>query len=148
MKAMLCLAALLAACSDDVAPNATVLSATPDMLTMSDDSANDLTITVQYDDGDGDLGGGVAEVHDCRSDTYETMFTIPDLVAQKEHITGKIDLYLNDVGPVPADALPATCSQLGVKALGDGQAVFCVVLVDVAGHRGSGSCTPVISLLP
>lgn len=148
MKAMLCLAALLAACSDDVAPNATVLSATPDMLTMSDDAANDLTITVQYDDGDGDLGGGTAEVHDCRSDTYETTLAIPDLVAQKEHITGKIDLYLNDVGVVAADALPKTCADLGVKALGDMQAVFCVVLVDTAGHRGSGSCTPVISLLP
>src|SRR5439155_27160824 len=62
----------LAACTSDVAPNATVESATPDSITTGDDRLNDLTITVGYEDGDGDLGVGVAEVHDCRADALVT----------------------------------------------------------------------------
>jgi hypothetical protein len=148
MRKTLGLVAMLAACSDDVAPNVTVEHATPDSLTMSDDAANDLTITVGYDDGDGDLGGGTAEIHDCRSDAYQTIFAIPELVASHEHITGRIDLYVNDVGVVAPDTLPKTCADLGVKPLADMQAIFCIVLVDTAGHRGTGDCTPPISLVP
>lgn len=154
MKSTLALALALTACgADDVAPHATVKTATPDRLTMSDDAANDITITVAYDDGDGDLGGGIAEVHDCRGDALDTMLAIPDiasadLVAQHAHIAGTLDLYVNNVGAVSAQVVPKTCSDLGVGALADMQTVFCIVLVDASGHRGGGDCTKPVSLFP
>lgn len=148
------LATVLAACgSDSPAPGVKIDAVTPDTLTMSDDAANDVTITVGYEDADGDLGGGLAEVHDCRADALVTMLAIPpiaspDRVAAKDPISGKLDLYVDDVGPSAAAPLPATCSDLGVAALADGQTVMCVILVDTAGHRGQGDCTSMITLLP
>src|SRR5215467_13962300 len=91
---------ILAACGGESAtPSVTVKSATPDRLTMSDDSANDLTITVTYDDGDG--GGGTADVHDCRADDLVTTLAIPaiappDIVKDKSPISGELDLYVNN----------------------------------------------------
>ena len=49
-------------------------------------------------------------------------------------------------GAAPATALPKLCADLGVAALAAGTAVFCVVLVDAAGHRGDGDCTKAITL--
>src|SRR5262249_2175466 len=76
----LALLALLftAACADDdPAPTVSVRSATPDSLTPDDDRLDDLTITIDYTDADGDLGGGTAEIHDCRSDALVTILDIP-----------------------------------------------------------------------
>ena len=123
-------------------------SATPDKLTPSDDAADDLTITLRYDDGDGDLGGGVADVYDCRADGVVIELAIPEIAAQSgQHITGALELHVNDVGDIAAGALPTTCSGLGVKPLAAGTTVFCVVLADAAGHRGSGDCTGPIAIL-
>ena len=152
MRKLLLVVVGLAACgSDSVAPTADVTAATPDALVLDDDTMNDLAITVKYTDPDGDLGGGVAEVHDCRADALVTMLPIaaiapPDVVASKSEISGTLDLYVDDVGDAATDAMPATCSDLGVAALGTGTTVFCVVLVDAAGHRGAGSCTQAITL--
>jgi hypothetical protein len=145
---------VLAACSSEsIAPSVKVESVTPDTVTMSNDAANDVTITVGYEDGDGDLGGGVAEVHDCRADALVTMLAIPpiaspDRVAAKDPISGTLALYVNDIGATTSAPLPPTCSDLGVAALSDGQTVMCVILVDAAGHRGTGDCTKPITLLP
>jgi len=138
----------LAACSDsDPNPTATVMAVTPDTIAPDDDTRDDVTITLRYDDGDGDLGGGIAEVHDCRSDELVTTLAIPAIAPTGgEHITGTLELHVNDVGASITSALPATCSDLGVAALADSQTVFCVVLVDVAGHRGTGDCTSAITL--
>lgn len=137
----------LAGCAADVTPSASIQSVTPDQLTLSDDAANDLTITLRYDDGDGDLGGGVAEVHDCRADALITELAIPPIAGGgAQHITGALDLHVNDVGDVATVALAATCAELGVVPLAAATAVFCVVLVDAAGHRGGGDCTAPIAI--
>jgi hypothetical protein len=143
---------LLAACGGySVAPTADVTAATPDALVTSDDTMNDLTITVKYSDADGDLGGGTAEVHDCRADALVTMLAIPAIappavVADKSAIDGELDLHVDDIGAADVAAMPATCSDLGVAALDTSHVVFCVVLVDAAGHRGPGSCTQPIEI--
>ena len=145
---------LVAACgSDSPAPTVKIESATPDALTMSNDALNDLTIEVSYEDSDGDLGGGIAEVHDCRADALVTSLAIPpiaspDRVAEKDPISGKLELYVDDVGATVPAPLPAMCSDLGVAELADGTTVMCVILVDTAGHRGTGDCTKPIALAP
>lgn len=143
--------ALVAACSDDPAPLATVEAATPDRLTMSDDGADDLTITVKYEDADGDLGGGVADVFDCRNSALLTSLPIPQIapdgvVDEMAKITGRLELHVNDVGEASTLALPAECSDLGIAAQTATTTVFCIVLVDAAGHRGGGDCTGTITL--
>jgi hypothetical protein len=145
--------ALLAACTDDPAPTVTVTAATPDMLTPADDRADDLTITVDYDDADGDLGEGIARIHDCRDATLVTELPIPaiapkSIVDDHTHITGTLELHVNDVGAAAAVTLPDECDELGVAALSANESIFCVVLVDAAGHVGSGDCTQAIALVP
>ncbi len=63
-----------------------------------------------------------------------------------DHITGTLELHVNDVGAIASTALPETCADLGVAELASAETVFCVVLVDAAGHRGDGDCTAPISL--
>jgi hypothetical protein len=137
------LVAAVAGCSDDsVTPSVTITNATPETLLPDDDLLDDLTITVRYDDGDGDLGGGIAEIHDCRADGLVTELPIPQIAPSPgDHITGTLDLHVNDVGAVSSAALPEVCEELGVAELGANEAVFCVILVDAAGNRGAGDCT-------
>jgi hypothetical protein len=143
------LIACLAACTDDPAPSATIEAATPDQLTPSDDTLDDLTIQLRYDDRDGDLGGGVADVYDCRADGVMIELPIPPIAADADqHITGTLELHVNDIGAVTSTALPEVCAALGVRELAANAAVFCVVLADAAGHRGGGDCTPPIELAP
>jgi hypothetical protein len=137
-----------AACAADPTPSAAIKSVTPEQLTASDDTLDDLTITLRYDDGDGDLGGGVADVYDCRADGVVIELAIPDIASGSgQHITGTLDLHVNDIGDVAPTALPETCAKLGVKSLAAGTAVFCVVLADAAGHRGDGDCTGPIAIM-
>jgi hypothetical protein len=139
----------LAACAADATPSAEIQSVTPEQLTVSDDSLDDLTIALRYDDGDGDLGGGVADVYDCRADGVLIELPIPAIAADRDqHITGTLDLHVNDIGDVATTALPTACSKLGVKPLATDTAVFCVVLTDAAGHKGAGACTGSIALMP
>lgn len=139
-----------AACGDaDPTPTATITAATPETLAPDDDARDDITITVRYDDGDGDLGDGVAEIHDCRADDLITVLPIPAIAPAGvvgEHITGTIELHVNDVGAITSTALPEVCADLGVDELGGAETVFCVILVDAAGNRGAGDCTGVIAL--
>ena len=147
MKPAILLVLVLAACSDDPAPGASIKTATPAQLVPSDDARNDLTIAVRYDDSDGDLGGGVAAVHDCRATELVTELAIPQIAAETgQHITGTLELHVNDIGAIEAAALPDACDELGVATLPANTAVFCVVLTDAAGHRGGGDCTQPIGL--
>ena len=144
---VLVVSVVAAACSDNPAPGATIKSATPDQLVPSDDARNDLTIAVRYDDGDGDLGGGVADIYDCRAAAAMTALAIPEIAQDRgQHISGTLELHVNDIGALPAGALPDVCDELGVAALAAGSAVFCVVLEDAAGHRGGGDCTQPIEI--
>jgi hypothetical protein len=141
------LALVVAACSDDPAPSATIESVTPDQLMPSDDMRDDLTITLRYDDGDGDLGGGVADVYDCRGGDVMIELAIPPIAEDTgQHITGTLELHVSDIGAITSTALPKVCADLGVKALAANTAVFCVVLADAAGHRGGGDCTQPIEV--
>lgn len=150
----MCLAGWLAACgSDSTSPSASVKQVTPEQLTASNDELDDLTITLDYDDGDGDLGGGIAKVHDCRAEALITELLIPEIAPESvvdddRHITGELVLRINDVGAIAPEAMPATCKDLGVADLAVDQAVFCVILVDAAGHAGDGDCTKAITLAP
>ena len=152
MRALLLLALLAGACADDdPAPLVTVVSATPGELTTSDDLADDLRILVEYDDADGDLGEGIAQVHDCRGEQLRTELAIPAIAPADvigAHITGTLDLHITDVGAAVSATSPAVCDELGVSALAAGETVFCVVLVDAAGHEGAGDCTQPITLAP
>jgi len=137
-----------AACTDDPAPSATIQSATPDRLTPSDDTQDDLMIQLRYDDHDGDLGGGLADVYDCRADAVMIELPIAAIAAGAgQHITGTLDLHVNDIGALTATTMPRTCADLGVKPLAADTAVFCVVLTDAAGHRGGGDCTLPIAIV-
>lgn len=143
---------LLAACADDdPAPAVTIRSATPDSITPDEDRLDDLTITIDYRDADGDLGGGTAEIHDCRSAALLTILDIPaiapdDIVEGDSGISGSLELHVNDVGATTSSALPDACADLGVGEMSATEAVFCVILVDAAGHAGPGDCTASIAI--
>lgn len=145
--------AALVACSDPAPePSATVLSAAPDTLYLGDDTRNDLTIVIEYADGDGDLGRGTARVHDCRASDVVTEISLPSIATDEAvdegvAITGELELRVNDVGDVSlATASPPACADLGAPAPAVGEAVFCVILVDSAGHAGPGDCTAPLAL--
>ena len=154
IRTLVLASALLAGCTDeDPNPTATVTAATPDTLSPSDDLLDDLTITIEYADGDGDLGGGTAEVHDCRGEGLVTALLIPQIAAAavveaKTPITGTLDLHVNDVGALATATLAAACADLGAAAPTSTETAFCVILVDTAGHRGDGDCTAAITLTP
>lgn len=150
MRCCLALLLIAAACgTDDPAPTAHVVSFTPEQLAPDNDLADDLRILVEYEDADGDLGEGIAQVHDCRGDALTTELAIPAIAADDvvgSPIRGSLDLYVNDVGASASSALPAVCEELGISAPGPDETVFCVVLVDAAGHAGAGDCTAPITL--
>jgi len=141
---------IVAACtSGDPAPSVEIVSASPQALAPANDLQNDLRMLVTYKDGDGDLGTGSARIQDCRAEELVTELEIPAIAPADKvgssKIEGSIDLSLDDVGAVAVAALPATCAELGVE-LAAGSTVFCVQLVDAAGHVGPGDCTAAIAL--
>lgn len=153
MRRMLLVVLVSLGCGDpDPAPSAAIIEVTPDSLDPALDDADDLTIRLEYADGDADLGGGTAAVHDCRADGLVVELLVPPLAsdeAVKEGvpIEGVLDLIVNDVGWIEADAeLPSACEDLGAPELSDGDVVFCVVLTDAAGHSGDGDCSPRVTI--
>ena len=85
------------------APSVEVVSATPDALVTTDDALDDLTIRVRYEDPTGDLGGGTARVHDCRSAAVVTELGIPTIsnavgVDEKIAISGELELVVTEPG--------------------------------------------------
>jgi hypothetical protein len=147
--------AIAGGCGDDeVAPSAAILEVAPESLDPALDDADDLTIRLEYDDGDADLGGGTAAVHDCRADGLVVELLIPpvasdEAVEEGVPIEGELELIVNDVGWVdPAAQPPAECADLGAPDPSEGEAVFCVVLTDAAGHAGDGDCSPPVAIAP
>jgi hypothetical protein len=141
-------------CADfAVAPTAVVVDIAPLEIDPSRDAADDLSILVDYTDGDGDLGEGFAEVHDCRVAGLVVVFELPPIataeaVAQGVPIAGTLELVIADIGEVDGAATaPTACAELGVGAPQAAQAVFCVILTDAAGHRGAGDCTPPVAIV-
>ena len=134
-------------------PTVTIVEVTPEALDTGDDTADDLRIVVEYTDGDGDLGEGWAEVHDCRAPDVVTYLDIPaiaseEAVAAGVPIEGNLSLQVNDIGALPAGAGSAVCEELGVGELDPDTVVFCVILVDAAGNESVGDCTDAIPVSP
>jgi len=153
MRAIPILFLLLAACSGSAAPEpaAAIEAYTPESLDPNDDRLDDLTITVSYDDGDGDLGGGVATITDCRAADIATVLELPPIASDEGveagvHITGTLDLVVADVDDLTASGTPPICGELGAPALAPGQVAFCVVLTDAGGVTGPGDCTAAIPI--
>jgi predicted secreted protein len=138
---------------EDLAPVVVIVSVSPDTLDPSRDDADDLTIVAEYRDADGDLGGGVVEIHDCRAAELVTVGDIPEIASEEAvrarvPIEGTLRLVVGDVGHVAIDAEPPpVCADLGVAAPVAGEATFCVRLTDLAGNTGPGDCTAPVTIL-
>jgi hypothetical protein len=137
-------ALVLSGCGDDGAPTVEIVDASPTQLDPSNDTQDDLTIVVRYVDEDGDLGGGVAEVHDCRAAGVVSRLSLPEIasaeaVEEAVQIEGQLSLVVSDVGEVAPGALPEACEAANA---------FCVVLVDSAGNASEAACTSAISITP
>lgn len=151
--ASLAFAAWLFGCSGS-APTVEILETSPDALSASDDSGDDLTITVRYFDPDGDLGQGTARIVDCRAEGLVTFVPIPriagdEAVLRGVPITGEMSLVVSDIGAVePSGTVPAACAELGVEAMPGGAPVFCLALADAEGHESDGACTLPVPLEP
>jgi len=154
VRVALALGLAMAGCGGGEAPTVEVLSATPAELDPARDEADDLTVRVAYTDPDGDLGGGVAEVHDCRAEGLVTRLVLPSIASQEAvdegvRIEGELSLVIPDVGAAEAAAKPpAACGDLGVGAPSGGAQAFCVVLIDAAGHASEGDCTDPVRITP
>jgi hypothetical protein len=126
------------------APTAEIVEVTPDAVVAAEDAKDDLTIVVRYEDPNGDLGGGTARVHDCRSAGVVSVLDIPAIaneegVAAEIAIEGEIDLLVPDVGGSPLPGRSTVCEEAAAAP-----GAFCVVLVDAAGNESDAACTEVI----
>ena len=110
----------------------------------------DVAFKVRYHDADANLGGGTAQIRDCRGAAIVTALDLPAIAsdaAVQAHVAieGELDLTLRP-GAVASEALSPACAQLGVSAPPSGQAVFCIELVDRAGTRSNAACSEPIAL--
>ena len=113
-------------------------------------AGSDVTVKVRYHDGDANLGGGRALLHDCRGADLVTELALPPIASDAAMqagvpIEGELDLTVQGVRSVAPASLPDLCASLGVS-LTDGKTVFCVELEDAAGTRSNGSCTAPIAI--
>lgn len=142
----------LVGCLSSPIPAVDIVSVSPEALDPADDAKDDLTFVLAYSDGDGDLGGGVVRVFDCRREGLVTDLPIPTIANEEAvrlgvSIEGELSVVLADVGVVtPGDAPSAACADLGAPASGAGAQAFCVVLIDIDGHESEGACTGPIAV--
>jgi hypothetical protein len=139
MRALLCSVVLLG-CGAPL--DGSVMSASLD--------GDQLTIRVSYRDADGDLGGGTAEVHDCRAESLVTRLPLPPIASEEAvqrgvTIEGELDLVVPNVALVdPEPPLPTAC--VGQSPPRRNQTPFCVILGDTAGNRTAIGCTGALVL--
>jgi hypothetical protein len=149
-RRLLLVTALLAGCGDPT-PEVEILSLDPGMLVVGDDVSNDAVLRLRYRDDDGDLGHGVAQIHDCRSDALVLSHALPPIandeaLAEEVAIDGELSVTVSDIGALePLGSAP--CASFGAPALAPSTLAFCVVLVDAAGHASEGACSPVIDVV-
>jgi hypothetical protein len=134
----------LSGCGGDEAPVVEITSATPQALDPTDDAKDDLTLHLRYEDGDGDVGDGVVDVHDCRAAGLVSTFPVPTIASQAAvdegvAIEGTLTLVVADVGAAPAGASSPAAACGGVSSK------FCVVLTDAAGNESEPACSDPIS---
>jgi hypothetical protein len=133
------------ACGGNPTPEVQIVAVSPEEIDPRNDATNDVTITVRYYDGDGDLGGGVADIHDCRTVDLVTRLDIPPIAneasAGEVAIDGTLELLVADVTEVAGAG--DGCMAFGVEPAG---LAFCVVLEDAAGHASNAACTASLAL--
>lgn len=143
---------LLTGCSSEPQPpTVSIISQAPAAIVVGNDDEDDVSLRLAYEDGDGDLGGGVMYVHDCRDATSEIQFPIPvvaspEIVEEMQPISGELIALVPDIGAASSDATaPALCDELGVTLTPD-ELVLCVMLEDSAGGRSDGACSEAFAL--
>ncbi len=155
-RALALLAALLGPACGAPAPVVTVLSTTPaapQQIDPSQPGQDDVTIQVHYTEPDGDLGGGVALVSDCRDEGLLTRLAIPPIASPEAvdagvEIEGTLDLVVPRVAWLqPAAQAPAACAAQGVGPPRADQVIFCVALADAVGNQGAADCTAPIGIV-
>ncbi len=139
------LAAWAASCATSE-PFAEIVSATPESLVTSDDARDDLTLRVRYSDPDGDLGGGLLRVHDCRAATLVTELDVPPIASEPGVdagivMEGELTVVLSDVGAVAVPTRSSVCRSAGAPP-----GAFCVVLVDASGNESEPACTGALAV--
>jgi hypothetical protein len=146
MTKVLALLVGAAACGGGEEPTVEIVSSAPAALVTADDTQDDLTLRVRYEDPTGDLGGGLARVHDCRSANVTTELRIPPIanergVDEQIAISGELELLVTDIGTAPSGGPSEVCRDAGAEA-----GAFCVVLVDAAGNESDAACTEVLAI--
>lgn len=136
----------LGACGGGEEPTVEIVSSAPAALVTSDDTRDDLTLRVRYEDPTGDLGGGIARIHDCRSANVVTELTIPAIankagVDEQIAISGELELVVTDIGASPSGGPSEVCTSAGGEP-----GAFCVVLVDAAGNESDAACTETLAI--
>jgi hypothetical protein len=135
---------LLFACSAPYV-DVSIVGASPQSIDTTQPDA-DLTIRVHYKDPDGDLGNGSAEIQDCRAAALVTKLALPAIATDQAvkdgvSIEGELDLVVAGITQVTPDT-KAVCGQVPAAD----HAIFCVTLIDHAGHRSSPACTQAIAI--
>ncbi len=134
-----------AGCGGEPAPpTVRVIGQAPPALVVGADAEDDVSLRLAFEDGDGDLGGGVMTVHDCRTTDGRLELPIPELASEAvrdrgQPISGELIALVPDVAA--ADGGPAPfCSRLGADASAS-SLVLCVELRDSAGNASDGACS-------
>jgi hypothetical protein len=142
---------LLGCGADPVPPTVSIISQAPSTIVLGVDDEDDVSLRLAYEDGDGDIGGGVVHVHDCRDSDGLLELPIPtvaspEIVEQQQSITGELIALVPDISAAPSGATPANmCSELGV-VLADDELIFCIVIEDNAKQQSTGVCSAVFAL--
>ncbi len=137
--------------ADPIPPTVSIVSQAPAQLVVGDDDEDDLSLRLGYEDGDGDLGGGVVHVYDCRDGSATLDLPIgevasPEIVEEKQPITGELIALIPDISAAPADAAPPpVCTELGAVP-SDGELLVCVTIEDAAGQLSDGACSAPFAL--
>jgi hypothetical protein len=143
---------VLAGCAPSEIPEVEVLGLGPESLDLHSDADNDATIALRYSDGNGDLGGGVARLTDCRGGNVVIELALPpiandDAVDEQVAIEGEIQLLVNDVIPVAQQGASACADLQDAVVPAEGEISYCVELRDSAGNVSEPDCSPAIAII-
>jgi hypothetical protein len=137
--------------SDPVAPEVSIVAQAPSSLVLGVDEEDDVSLRLGYEDGDGDLGGGVVHIYDCREEGASIALPIPEVaspeaVEDRTPISGELLALVPDIATASSDAEPAAlCQEQGVSVAA-GELVMCVTLEDAAAQQSVPTCSAPFSL--
>ncbi len=137
---------LLGCGTDPVAPTVSIIAQAPSSLVVGLDEQDDVSLRLAYEDGDGDLGGGILIIRDCRDARTALELPIPPIAAPEEvedarPISGELLALVPDIAVAAPGATPsAVCQAMGVLASTE-ELVLCVELIDDAGQKSNRACS-------